>query len=149
MLPTARDSLKWVGNLARRYQGGKTAATLTEIERCLLHWGRTDTRSPGHRSQNLPGLLHRKPLAPPRPPSSGSKRSSGRIAAAMGTATGAGYFQTGNLPWFIVIIFSFSYYTVTPASRRPSRAAGLSLGNRLDRLSLRGRGREAILSLSI
>lgn len=42
MLPTARDSLKWVGNLARRYQGGKTAATLTEIERCLLHWGRTD-----------------------------------------------------------------------------------------------------------
>ncbi|XP_034352946.1 transmembrane protein 254 isoform X2 [Arvicanthis niloticus] len=29
----------------------------------------------------------------------------------MGTATGTGYFQRGNLPWFIVIIFSFSYYT--------------------------------------
>lgn len=37
MLPTTLNSLKWLGNLTRRYQGGKRAATITEIERCLLH----------------------------------------------------------------------------------------------------------------
>lgn len=38
MLSTTLNSLKWLGNLTRRYQGGKRAATITEIERCLLHW---------------------------------------------------------------------------------------------------------------
>lgn len=37
MPPAMRDSLKWLGNVTRRYKGGKPAATLTEIERCLLH----------------------------------------------------------------------------------------------------------------
>lgn len=37
MLRTTLNSLKWLRNLTRHYQGGKTAATLTEIERCLLH----------------------------------------------------------------------------------------------------------------
>lgn len=72
----------------------------------------------------------------------------------MGTDTGAGYFQRRNLLWFTVTIVSFGYYTVTPASRRqaPRKRTGhpwLSLGNRLVRLFLRGRGREAILSLRL
>lgn len=37
MLPTTHNSLKWHGNLTRYYQRCKTAATLTETERCLLH----------------------------------------------------------------------------------------------------------------
>lgn len=37
MLPTTHNSLKWLGNLTRYYQRCKTAATLTETERCLLH----------------------------------------------------------------------------------------------------------------
>lgn len=37
MLRTTPSSLKWLENLTRLYQGGKTAPTLTEIERCLLH----------------------------------------------------------------------------------------------------------------
>ena len=35
--PHHLNSLKWLGNLTRHYQGGKTAATLTEIDRYLLH----------------------------------------------------------------------------------------------------------------
>lgn len=72
----------------------------------------------------------------------------------MGTATGAGYFQRGSLFWFTVITFSFGYYTVTPASRRqaPRKRTGqpgLSLGNRLARLSQLGRGPEAIVALRL
>lgn len=69
----------------------------------------------------------------------------------MGTATGASYFQRGSLFWFTVIAVSFSYYTVMPANRRQAPRkrtgqSGLSLGNRLVRLFLRGPGREAILA---
>lgn len=108
--PPLHHSLKWLGNLTRHHQGDKTAVTLTEIERCLLHRE--------HRRQNLPGLVHKKPLSPARPPSARCKRPSGGVAAAMGTATGAGYFQRGSLFWFTVITVSFGYYTVTPVSRR-------------------------------
>lgn len=120
----------WLGNC----EGGKTGA---EIGRCLLH------RIPGVPcNRNLLGLVHRKPLASP-----GVKDT----ATAMGTAPGAGYFQRGSLFWLTIITVSFTYYTVMPASgRHGSRSrTGLpeqSLGNRLARLSLRGRGWEAGLA---
>lgn len=119
MLLTTHNSLKWLGNLTRYYQRCKTAATLTETERCLLHrqGPRLGPRSPQTKPSGS-GAQEAARLAPPRPASTGCKRPSGGVAAAMGTATGAGYFQRGSLFWFTVITVSFGYYTVTPASRR-------------------------------